>query len=58
MAKYQVECGAFVEYQERMLYGNSRYRGNTSGGIIRDFLEFAHHSQNGVIRRPNAGGWN
>lgn len=44
------------EYKDRMHYGNNLYRGNTSGGIIADFLQFAHRDPKGLFADPMEGG--
>lgn len=47
---------SICEYQDRLHYGNNRYRGNTSGGLISDFLDFAHRDKNGLFVDPMQGG--
>ena len=47
---------SICEYQNRLKYGNNTYRGNTSGGIIRDFLNFTYKSKNGLFVDPMQGG--
>lgn len=48
--------GSLCEYKKRQDYGDSQYRGNTSGGIIKDFLQFAHRDQEGLFADPMQGG--
>lgn len=48
--------GSICEYKNRGTFGNNQYRGNTAGGIIRDFLEFAHKDRTGLFADPMQGG--
>ena len=47
---------SICQYPDRLKYGDNRYRGNTSGGIIKDFLEFSHRQANGLFVDPMQGG--
>lgn len=47
---------SICEYQNRLQFGNNQYRGNTSGGIISDFLDFAHRTPSGLFVDPMEGG--
>ena len=48
--------GSLCEYKNRGNYGSNQYRGNTAGGIVRDFLEFAHKNRGGLFADPMQGG--
>lgn len=45
-----------TEYKIRGSYGDASYRGNTSGYIVRDFLQLAHRDLNGLFCDPMEGG--
>lgn len=45
-----------VEYKDRGPYGNNRYRGNTTGFIVKDFLEFVHSDKSALFVDPAEGG--
>lgn len=47
---------SICEYKDRLNYGNSLYRGNTTGGIVADFLDFAHRDNNSLFVDPMQGG--
>jgi len=46
---------SICEYKQRLSYGDNQYRGNTSGGIVSDFLDFAHRNPNGLFVDPMEG---
>lgn len=48
--------GSICEYKNRQAFGRSDYRGNTTGGIISDFLDFSHHNRDGLFVDPMVGG--
>lgn len=43
-------------YPSRGQYGNSRYRGNCTGHIIKDFIESYMRRNNGLVADPSVGG--
>lgn len=45
-----------VSYPDRGAWGNSRYRGNCTGHIIKDFFESFVKRQNGLVVDPSIGG--
>lgn len=47
---------SIVSYPERGPDGISRYRGNTTGYIIEDFLRLVHKKPNGIFCDPMVGG--
>lgn len=47
---------SICSYAKRLNYGDSRYRGNTSGGIIKDFLQLRHRNPKGLFVDPMQGG--
>lgn len=49
-------AGSVVSYPERGRDGNARYRGNTTGYIIEDFLRLVHRDPNGIFFDPMLGG--
>lgn len=44
-----------VSYPNRGHYGNSAWRGNTSGEIIKDFLTLSHKNKNDLFSDPASG---
>lgn len=45
-----------VSYPDRGKWGNSRYRGNCTGHIIKDFFESFVKRQDGLVVDPSIGG--
>ncbi|AJY53192.1 hypothetical protein [Halomonas sp. KO116] len=49
-------ANSICSYPDRGHYGNSRYRGNCSGHIIKDFVETYRTRQDGLLVDPSVGG--
>lgn len=56
MEKKEMFQNSVVSYPDRGRWGNSRYRGNCTGHIIRDFLQTYVKRKDGLVVDPSIGG--
>ncbi len=48
--------GSVISYPNRGQWGNSKYRGNCSGHVIKDFVETYHGANDSLFADPSVGG--